>query len=119
MLDCLGRGYDASGRQEKQPGSGNDVFDETYDVIVEPKDDRAYTVFAQSIDRSGYARGTLTPHPGMVAEIPPLDPRPLLTMGDMGMAHDMSSMSGSHASGSVPSGTANPHAGGNKPPTDK
>jgi CopA family copper-resistance protein len=68
---------------------------ETYDVIVEPNDDRAYTIFAQSIDRSGYARGTLTPQQGMVAEIPPLDPRPLLSMGDMGMAHDMSSMSGS------------------------
>ncbi len=68
---------------------------ETYDVIVEPKDDRAYTIFAQSIDRSGYARGTLTPQPGMVAEVPALDPRPLLTMSDMGMAHDMGSMSGS------------------------
>ena len=68
---------------------------ETYDVIVEPKDDRAYTIFAQSIDRSGFARGTLTPQPGLIAEIPPLDPRPLLTMGDMGMAHDMGSMSGS------------------------
>jgi CopA family copper-resistance protein len=68
---------------------------ETYDVIVEPRDDRAYTIFAQSIDRSGYARGTLTPQPGMVAEVPPLDPRPLLTMSDMGMAHDMGSMSGS------------------------
>lgn len=67
---------------------------ETYDVIVEPKDDRAYTIFAQSIDRSGYARGTLTPNPGLTAEIPPLDPRPLLTMSDMGMAHDMGSMSG-------------------------
>jgi CopA family copper-resistance protein len=67
---------------------------ETYDVIVEPKDDRAYTIFAQSIDRSGYARGTLTPHPGMIAEVPSLDPRPLLTMSDMGMAHDMRSMSG-------------------------
>jgi CopA family copper-resistance protein len=60
---------------------------ETYDVIVEPNDDRAYTIYAQSIDRSGYARGTLTPRAGMTAEIPPLDPRPLLTMSDMGMAH--------------------------------
>lgn len=60
---------------------------ETYDVIVEPKDDRAYTIFAQSMDRSGYARGTLAPAQGMQAEIPPMDPRPLLTMGDMGMAH--------------------------------
>ncbi len=60
---------------------------ETYDVIVEPKDDRAYTIFAQAMDRSGYARGTLSPSPGLEAEIPPLDPRPLLTMGDMGMSH--------------------------------
>jgi CopA family copper-resistance protein len=64
---------------------------EVYDVIVEPKDDRAYTIFAQSLDRSGYARGTLAPQPGMQAEVPPLDPRPLLTMMDMGMeiGHDM------------------------------
>ena len=65
---------------------------ETYDVIVEPKDDRAYTIFAQAMDGSGYARGTLAPAAGMQAEIPPLDPRPLLTMGDMGMAHDMGGM---------------------------
>ncbi len=65
---------------------------ETYDVIVEPKGDRAYTIFAQAMDRSGYARGTLAPAAGMQAEIPPLDPRPLLTMSDMGMAHDMSGM---------------------------
>jgi CopA family copper-resistance protein len=60
---------------------------ETYDVIVEPKDDRAYTIFAQAMDRSGYARGTLSPSAGLEAEIPPLDPRPLLTMRDMGMSH--------------------------------
>jgi CopA family copper-resistance protein len=65
---------------------------EVYDVIVEPKDDRAYTIFAQSLDRSGYARGTLAPQPGMQAEVPPLDPRPLLTMTDMGMAHNMAGM---------------------------
>jgi CopA family copper-resistance protein len=65
---------------------------EVYDVIVEPKDDRAYTLFAQSIDRSGYARGTLAPQPGMQAEVPALDPRPLLTMMDMGMGHDMAGM---------------------------
>lgn len=57
---------------------------ETYDVIVEPSDDRAYTIFAQSIDRSGYARGTLAPRAGMTADVPALDPRPLLTMADMG-----------------------------------
>ena len=65
---------------------------EVYDVIVEPKDDRAYTIFAQSLDRSGYARGTLAPQLGMQAEVPPLDPRPLLTMMDMGMGHDMAGM---------------------------
>ena len=56
---------------------------ETYDVIVTPSDDRAYTVFAQAMDRSGYARGTLAPRPGMQAEVPPLDPRPRLNMADM------------------------------------
>jgi CopA family copper-resistance protein len=67
---------------------------EVYDVIVEPKDDRAYTIFAQSLDRSGYARGTLAPQPGMQADVPPLDPRPLLTMVDMGMGHDKGDMKG-------------------------
>ncbi|HET9391531.1 MAG TPA: copper resistance system multicopper oxidase [Steroidobacteraceae bacterium] len=58
---------------------------EVYDVMLEPRDDRAYTIFAQSVDRSGYARGTLAPAAGMQAEIPTLDPRPLLSMADMGM----------------------------------
>jgi CopA family copper-resistance protein len=62
---------------------------EVYDVIVEPKDDRAYTIFAQSLDRSGYARGTLAPQRGMQAEVPRLDARPLLTMADMAVSHDM------------------------------
>ncbi|MGH8272835.1 MAG: copper resistance system multicopper oxidase, partial [Gammaproteobacteria bacterium] len=58
---------------------------ETYDVIVAPEDGRAYTIFAQSMDRSGYARGTLAPHTGMSAPVPPMDPLPILTMRDMGM----------------------------------
>ncbi|MCF5679446.1 copper resistance system multicopper oxidase, partial [Pseudomonas syringae] len=58
---------------------------ETFDVIVEPADG-AYTLFAQSMDRTGYARGTLTSKPGLQAVIPPLDPRPLLSMEDIGMA---------------------------------
>jgi CopA family copper-resistance protein len=66
---------------------------EVYDVIVEPAEERPYTIFAQSIDRSGYARGTLTPRPGLQGQIPALDPRPLLTMADMGMAPDLSAMS--------------------------
>jgi CopA family copper-resistance protein len=60
---------------------------ETYDVIVEPRDDRAYTIFAQSMDRSGYARATLSPVPGMKAEVPPLDPKSWLSMADMGLSH--------------------------------
>lgn len=59
---------------------------ETYDVVVEPKD-QAYTVFAESMDRSGYARGTLAPRPGMTAPVPETRDRPSLTMMDMGMAH--------------------------------
>ncbi|QXG42492.1 copper resistance system multicopper oxidase [Pseudomonas viridiflava] len=57
---------------------------ETFDVIVEPADG-AYTLFAQSMDRSGFARGTLTSQPGVQAAVPRLDPRPLLSMKDMGM----------------------------------
>jgi CopA family copper-resistance protein len=60
---------------------------ETLDVIVTPSDDQAYTIFAQSMDRSGYARGTLAPRAGMSAKVPQLEPRALLTMSDMGMAH--------------------------------
>lgn len=58
---------------------------ETFDVIVEPKADRAYALFAQAIDRSGYARGTLTPDYNMTAEVPAPDPVPVLTHLDMGM----------------------------------
>ena len=65
---------------------------EIYDVIVEPKDDRAYCIFAQAIDRTGYARGTLTPDVSLTAEVPGFDPYPILTHTDMGM--DMAGMSG-------------------------
>lgn len=58
---------------------------ETYDVIVQPKEDKAYTIFAQSEDRTGFARGTLTPREGLSASVPPMDPRPVRTMVDMGM----------------------------------
>ena len=57
---------------------------ETLDVVVAPADGAAYTVFAQSMDRSGYARGTLAPQSGMSAPVPVPDPRPRLTMADMG-----------------------------------
>jgi len=55
---------------------------ETYDVLVEPKDD-AYTIFAQSMERSGYALGTLATRQGLSASIPTLDPVEWLTMTDM------------------------------------
>ncbi|MGA9342604.1 MAG: copper resistance system multicopper oxidase [Rhodanobacteraceae bacterium] len=65
---------------------------ETYDVIVEPTEDRAYTVFAQSMSRDGYARGTLAPRPGMQAEVPMLDPLPTISMVDMMGAMAMGGM---------------------------
>jgi len=89
---------------------------ETYDVIVEPEEEQAYTIFAETMDRSGYARGTLAIAPGASAPIPQGRQRPVRTMADMGMdhhmsghhmsGHDMSShdMSGHHMSGHDMSG---------------
>jgi FtsP/CotA-like multicopper oxidase with cupredoxin domain len=65
---------------------------ETYDVIVEPREDRAYTVYAASIDRRGAARGTLAPREGMSGPIPEMRPPSLLTMADMG--HGAMNMAG-------------------------
>lgn len=59
---------------------------ETYDVLVTPGDAQAYTLFAEAMDRSGYARGTLATAEGLSASIPERRVRPLLTMEDMGMA---------------------------------
>jgi CopA family copper-resistance protein len=70
---------------------------EVYDVIVEPQGDQAYTIFAQSLDRSGYARGTLAPQVGLQAPVPALDPRPLLTTMDMGMGHEMAGVGVDHS----------------------
>ncbi|WP_022701966.1 copper resistance system multicopper oxidase [Oceanicaulis alexandrii] len=60
---------------------------ETYDVVVTPREDRAFTIMAESIERLGYARATLAPREGMTAPVPELRPTPLLTMRDMGMDH--------------------------------
>ncbi|TYP93593.1 copper-resistance protein, CopA family [Fodinibius salinus] len=65
---------------------------ETYDVIVEPKEEKPYTIFAESLDRSGYARGTLAPREGMEASVPALRPRPKRDMKDMGMMMSMDGM---------------------------
>ncbi|MDZ4369855.1 MAG: copper resistance system multicopper oxidase [Phenylobacterium sp.] len=73
---------------------------ETYDVIVTPRDARAYSLVAEAIDRSGMARATLAPRPGMSGEVPVLRERPLLGLKDMGM--DMSGHGGhggGHGSG--------------------
>ena len=70
---------------------------ECYDVLVTPDGDQAYTIFAQSMDRTGFARGTLAPRPGMSAAVPAPDPRVLLTMADMGhgeSGHDMAGHEG-------------------------
>ena len=65
---------------------------ETYDVIVEPKDDRAYTVFAAPMDNSGHARATLATRQGDQAAIPALGERPVLSMSDMPGMDDMEGM---------------------------
>ena len=79
---------------------------ETYDVIVRPREDKAYTVFAESMGRTAYARGTLAPRDGMEAEVPELRDSPLLAMADMGMAHEGMDHGGMHsmADGTMMSG---------------
>lgn len=90
---------------------------ETYDVLVTPPAARAYTIMAEPIDRSGFARGTLAPRQGMAGPIPALRPRTVLTMADMGMAHggmDMGGGSNAHAGHAMPqpaTPSGNPHAG--------
>jgi CopA family copper-resistance protein len=71
---------------------------ETYDVVVQPTEDRAFTLVAEAVDRSGMARATLAPRVGMTAPVPLLRERPLATMKDMGMDMSATSM------GALPSG---------------
>ena len=83
---------------------------ETFDVIVEPSGQDAFTIFAQAMDRTGFAAGTLATRAGLAAPVPDLDPRPVLTMADMGhggMGHDMSAMEKSPDAGTA----VDPHAG--------
>jgi CopA family copper-resistance protein len=61
---------------------------ETYDVVVQPERAEAFTLMCETSDCSGFVRATLAPRAGMAAAVPPRRPRPLLTMKDMGMAHD-------------------------------
>ena len=74
---------------------------ETYDVIVQPVEDRAYTIFAESMDRSGYARGTLAPRRDMNASVPERRRRPIRSMADMGMAMDGMEMDGMEMGGAM------------------
>lgn len=94
---------------------------ETFDVIVEPEPG-AYTLFAQSMDRTGFARGTLTSSIGKVAPIPPLDPRPLLSMEDMGhgkMDHGAGHMQGmDHGAMSMDAGQSHPDSENHNPLVD-
>jgi len=105
---------------------------ETFDVIVEPSGQDAFTIFAQDSARTGYVSGTLTVREGLRAPVPALDPRPILTMADMGMDHggmagmndgmagmdhgnmagmDQGAMSGMDHSQHGTAPTADPHAG--------
>jgi CopA family copper-resistance protein len=61
---------------------------ETYDVLVEPTGAEAFTILAQAMDRTGFAAGTLAVRAGLRADVPAPDPRPVLTMADMGHAHE-------------------------------
>ncbi|WP_438969792.1 copper resistance system multicopper oxidase [Methylophaga sp.] len=100
---------------------------ETYDVIVQPKDSQPYTFFAESIDRSGYVRGTLATEMGQQAEVPALRPTPERGMDAMGMDHDMAGMGStdmamSHEGHQMPSDSMQDmvhqeHAGSSKRPT--
>jgi len=74
---------------------------ETFDVVVEPSGQDAFAIFAQDMGRTGYVSGTLAVREGLRAPVPAVDPRPLLTMADMGhggmghgSGHDMSGMKG-------------------------
>jgi CopA family copper-resistance protein len=73
---------------------------ETLDVMVQPQGEGAYTVFAQAMDRSGYARATLASRPGLAALVPALDAPAVVSMADLGMGHDH--MAGMEGHGSMP-----------------
>jgi CopA family copper-resistance protein len=86
---------------------------ETVDVVVTPRD-RAYTLMAESMDRSGFARGTLAPRAGMAAAVPPLREPPRRTMIDMGMSHggmDEDDMDHGGMNHQQPSSTTMDHGG--------
>jgi CopA family copper-resistance protein len=88
---------------------------ETYDAIVQPTEDRAFTLVAEAVDRSGMGRGTLAPRAGMIAPVPPLRARPLATMRDMGMDMGAMTMGGGQPAAGGMAGM--PGMGGMEAPT--
>ena len=86
---------------------------ETYDVIVEPSGREAFTIFAQSADRTGYAAGTLAVRAGLRAEVPAPDEPQLLTMADMGHGGTPADPHAGHDMGAATAkpAAADPHAG--------
>jgi CopA family copper-resistance protein len=93
---------------------------ETYDVIVEPAGQEAFTIFAQAMDRTGFAAGTLAVRSGLRAAVPDLDPRPVLSMTDMGHgAHEAPATAAAdpHAAHATPATEPDDaHAGHEMPP---
>ncbi len=91
--------------QEVEPVTVDEIrisVAETYDVLVEPSEDQAYTIFAQSIGRSGFVRATLAPRQGMVAPVPAVDEAQWLTMTDMmGAMGGMAGMDGMQGMGGM------------------
>ena len=87
---------------------------QTCDVLVQPLDD-AYTIFAQTMDRTGYARATLAVRTGLSAPVPELDPAPWLTMADMmgGMNHTQTGDMGHGAASAQQSVAGMSHGGMN------
>jgi len=83
---------------------------ETFDVVVEPSGQDAFTIFAQSNDRTGFAAGTLAVRVGLRAPVPDVDRRPILTMADMGHGGHLEGPPASERDASTPS-PADPHAG--------
>lgn len=80
---------------------------ETFDVIVTPRGQDAFTLFAQDLGRTGYVSGTLAVREGLRAPVPAVDPRPILSMADMGHGAGHGDAHAAHA----PAPTADAHAG--------
>ncbi|MDH5234267.1 MAG: copper resistance system multicopper oxidase [Gemmatimonadota bacterium] len=99
---------------------------ETYDLLFTLPEDRAYTVVAEAMDRSGFASGTFAPRAGMVGTVPARRRRPVLSMADMGMDHGVmvgmehAGMEGmDHSAMAMPPVPAAPPPAPSPPPADE